>query len=418
MGFTTWMQESPAWRIVPTSIIFSERSEKSADEDVHLTPSQKLGVIPQEEYIERTGAQVVKNRVGSDNMKRVMPGDFISHLRSFQGGLERTTIPGKVSNAYTVLRPRREIEGKYYSYLFKSASFIEGLANLTDQLRDGQTINFSRLALFSLPLPPLDTQRAIADYLDRETAEIDAMRADLDEMERLLTERRRSVVTSLTASDEWETVSLRSLAAATGGLISDGDWVELKDQDPNGEVRLLQLADVGDGCFRDKSDKWVNDNVFDLLECTALQQGDVLIARMPDPIARATLVPAFDYRSITVVDVAILRVPSSDDPAFVMHAINSAAFRSSVESKLSGSTRQRVSRSVLGREVIPRPDLPTQRRIADEIDRETAEIDSMLEDITKLRDLLAERRAAVISAAVTGQIDIPVSPTSKDEAHA
>ena len=359
MGFTTWMQSSPAWSIVPTSVIFGERSEKSVNGDVHLTPSQKLGVIPQDEYIEKTGTQVVKNRLGSDNMKRVVPGDFISHLRSFQGGLEHTTIPGKVSNAYTVLRPRREIEGKYYSYLFKSASFIEGLANLTDQLRDGQTINFSRLALFSLPLPPLDTQRAIADYLDRETAEIDAMRADLDEMERLLTERRRSVVTSLTASDEWETVSLRSLAAATGGLISDGDWVELKDQDPNGEVRLLQLADVGDGCFRDKSDKWVNDNVFDLLECTALQQGDVLIARMPDPIARATLVPAFDYRSITVVDVAILRVPSSDDPAFVMHAINSAAFRSSVESKLSGSTRQRVSRSVLGREVIPRPDLPT-----------------------------------------------------------
>lgn len=59
-----------------------------------------------------------------------------------------------------------------------------------------------------------------------------------------------------------------------------------------------------------------------------------------------------------------------------------------------------------------------QRRIADEIDRETAEIDSMVEDITRLRDLLVERRAAVISAAVTGQIDIPVSPTHKDEPHA
>ena len=418
MGFTTWMKTPPVWKIVPTSIIFGERSERSSDEDVHLTPSQKLGVIPQEEYVEKTGAQVVKNRLGSSNMKRVMPGDFISHLRSFQGGLEHSTIPGKVSNAYTVLKPRREIEGKYYSYLFKSARFIEGLANFTDQLRDGQTINFARLALFSLPLPPLGIQRAIADYLDRETAEIDGMRADLDEMERLLTERRRSVVSSLIASNEWETVSLRSLATRTGGLISDGDWVELKDQDPDGQVRLLQLSDVGDGYFRDKSDKWVSDSAFDLLDCTALQQDDVLIARMPDPIARATLVPAFDYRVITVVDVAILRVPSSDDPAFVMHAINSAAFRSSVESKLAGSTRQRISRSVLGREVIPRPDLPTQRRIAGEIDRETAEIDSMLSDITKLRDLLAERRATLISAAVTGQIDIPVSPADKDETHA
>ena len=103
MGFTTWMQSSPAWSIVPTSVIFGERSEKSVNGDVHLTPSQKLGVIPQDEYIEKTGTQVVKNRLGSDNMKRVVPGDFISHLRSFQGGLEHTTIPGKVSNAYTCL---------------------------------------------------------------------------------------------------------------------------------------------------------------------------------------------------------------------------------------------------------------------------------------------------------------------------
>ncbi|WP_408933677.1 restriction endonuclease subunit S [Corynebacterium marquesiae] len=321
-------------------------------------------------------------------------------------------------NSIVRVRPYPEVSlGRYVYYALQHAQ-ADRQIELEVSTATLPHFTAEKVGRFRLPLPPLETQRAIADYLDRETAEIDSMRADLDEMERLLTERRRSVVTSFTASDECETVSLRSLAAATGGLISDGDWVELKDQDPNGEVRLLQLADVGDGCFRDKSDKWVNDNVFDLLECTALQQGDVLIARMPDPIARATLVPAFDYRSITVVDVAILRVPSSDDPAFVMHAINSAAFRSSVESKLSGSTRQRVSRSVLGREVIPRPDLPTQRRIADEIDRETAEIDSMLEDITKLRDLLAERRAAVISAAVTGQIDIPVSPTHKDEPHA
>ncbi|PCC82307.1 type I restriction endonuclease subunit S [Corynebacterium accolens] len=77
-----------------------------------------------------------------------------------------------------------------------------------------------------------------------------------------------------------------------------------------------------------------------------------------------------------------------------------------------------MTSTVLSQLRIPLPPLGEQRRIADEIERETAEIDSMLEDITKLRDLLAERRAAVISAAVTGQIDIPVSPTHKDEPHA
>lgn len=58
---------------------------------------------------------------------------------------------------------------------------------------------------------------------------------------------------------------------------------------------------------------------------------------------------------------------------------------------------------------IDMPSIDEQRRVVDEIDRETAEIDAMLADITELRDLLAERRAAVIAAAVTGQIDIPVA---------
>ena len=84
----------------------------------------------------------------------------------------------------------------------------------------------------------------------------------------------------------------------------------------------------------------------------------------------------------------------------------------------SGSAQPNLGAEQVGRFRIPLPPLAEQRRIADEIDRETAEIDSMLSDITKLRDLLAERRIALISAAVTGQIDIPVSPTDKDEVHA
>ena len=58
---------------------------------------------------------------------------------------------------------------------------------------------------------------------------------------------------------------------------------------------------------------------------------------------------------------------------------------------------------------VPLPPLEEQHRIVDEIARETSEIDAMLADITELRDLLAERRAVVIAATVTGQIDIPAA---------
>ena len=89
-----------------------------------------------------------------------------------------------------------------------------------------------------------------------------------------------------------------------------------------------------------------------------------------------------------------------------------------IEIAASTATLPHFTAEKVSRFRIPLPPLTEQRRIANKIDHETAEIDSMLSDITKLRDLLAERRTALISAAVTGQIDIPVSPTHKDEAHA
>ena len=127
-------------------------------------------------------------------MKHVEPGDFVSHLRSFQGGLELSRLRGKVSTAYTVLKGSKSVDVSYYRHLFKSADFIHGLSHLTNQLRDGQTINYARLEKLVLPVPPLEEQRRIADEIDRETAEIDAMIADITELRDLLAERRAAVI--------------------------------------------------------------------------------------------------------------------------------------------------------------------------------------------------------------------------------
>lgn len=69
------------------------------------------------------------------------------------------------------------------------------------------------------------------------------------------------------------------------GLFVDGDWVETKDQDPNGQVRLIQLADIGDGVFRNRSSRFLTIDKANKLGCTFLQAGDVLVARMPEPVA-------------------------------------------------------------------------------------------------------------------------------------
>lgn len=64
------------------------------------------------------------------------------------------------------------------------------------------------------------------------------------------------------------------------GLFCDGDWIEKKDQDKNGNIRLIQLADIGDGYFIDKSNKYINEDTAKRLNCTFLKKGDILISRL------------------------------------------------------------------------------------------------------------------------------------------
>ena len=112
----------------------------------------------------------------------------------------------------------------------------------------------------------------------------------------------------------WESTSIGEVVGA--GLFSDGDWVESKDQDPDGEVRLVQLADIGEGEFRDRSNRHLTAESARALGCTYLAPGDVLVARMPDPLGRACRLPQLLGPAITAVDVCILRPTAAGvDPA-------------------------------------------------------------------------------------------------------
>ncbi|GAA1572358.1 restriction endonuclease subunit S [Dermacoccus profundi] len=266
----------------------------------------------------------------------------------------------------------------------------------------------------AVPVEPLSEQQAIEDYLDRETAKIDTLIEKQTTMIERLRERQAAVISTAVA-DRGDAVTLASLSQR-GGFF-DGDWVESKDQDPQGEIRLLQLADVGDGQFRDRSDRRVNAATFARLRCSALRADDILIARMPDPLGRACVLPSDQAGAITVVDVAVLRVDHARAvPKYVMYALNSAAARSAIEVQQDGATRQRIPRKKLGKIALPVPPLDEQREIAAYLDRETAKIDNLIAKVERHIELAKERRAALITAAVTGQIDVTTSTQSGDAA--
>jgi type I restriction enzyme, S subunit len=183
----------------------------------------------------------------------------------------------------------------------------------------------------------------------------------------------------------WEKSSIDELLTPNC-LFSDGDWVESKDQDPNGTNRLIQLADIGDGKFLNKSNRFMNDEQFERLNCTELKQGDILVARMPDPIGRASIFPKTLHRSATVVDVAVLR-PTAVDNYWLMSVINSSEFRKEIEENATGTTRTRIGRTALSNITIPIPPLPEQKKIASILTSVDEVIEKTQSQIDKLQDL-------------------------------
>ncbi len=202
----------------------------------------------------------------------------------------------------------------------------------------------------------------------------------------------------------WASATIGELIGRDG-LFVDGDWVESKDQDPRGDVRLIQLADVGDGAYLNKSNRFLTNSKAIELRCTFLNPDDLLIARMPEPLGRACIFPGDSKPCITVVDVCIVRTGvRGASHHWLMHAINSLAVRSAIEGLQGGSTRKRISRSNLAKLEVPWPPLPEQHRIVARIEELFTRLDAAVEGLKKIKAQLKRYRQAVLKHAFEGNL--------------
>ena len=209
---------------------------------------------------------------------------------------------------------------------------------------------------------------------------------------------------ALTLPRGWIRATIGDLISDSG-VFCDGDWVESEDQDPHGDVRLIQLADVGDGEYRDRSSRFLTSAKARELNCTYLESGDVLIARMPDPLGRACIFPGDAKRSVTVVDVCIVRTGRKDiDHRWLQWFINAPRFRSQVAGLQSGSTRKRISRGNLATLTLPVPPRNEQHRIVAKIEELFSDLDAGVAALTRVKANLKRYRASVLKAAVEGRL--------------
>lgn len=202
-----------------------------------------------------------------------------------------------------------------------------------------------------------------------------------------------------------EASELTLVELLSDGLFTDGDWVESKDQDPDGEVRLIQLADIGEGVFRDRSSRFLTLAKAKELGCTFLVPGDVLVARMPEPLGRACLFPGVGQPAVTAVDICILRPnPQRARPEWLVTMINTPQFRYSMQQFVRGTTRHRISRKNLGSLVLPVRGLLEQAATAHAVTNLESKRSDASRHLAAARRAIARFRQTALIAGCSGRL--------------
>ena len=152
-----------SWELVQTAELFESSSLKNNEHLEVLSVTQDEGVVMRKNL----DINIKYDKKSLKNYKKVVPGNFIISLRSFQGGLEVSKYEGIVSPAYTVLKNKINIDENYFKYFFKSFWFIEQLKSSTIGIRDGKQISYQDFKLIKIPLPPLKEQMRIANIINQ-----------------------------------------------------------------------------------------------------------------------------------------------------------------------------------------------------------------------------------------------------------
>lgn len=170
------------WEQRKAKELFVSTADKGYPELPVLSATQDRGMIRRDE----NSINIFHDKKNEAGYKRVLPGQFVIHLRSFQGGFAHSAIEGITSPAYTVFgfsEPEKH-DSEYWKYVFTSKSFIQRLETVTYGIRDGRSISYEEFLTLGFVYPSKAEQTAIARYLDKLSDLITLHQRKLEEMKR------------------------------------------------------------------------------------------------------------------------------------------------------------------------------------------------------------------------------------------
>jgi type I restriction enzyme S subunit len=329
-----------------------------------------------------------------------------------QGGFGRAAfLPGDLDawgfqNSINRLRPLEPNDGRflaYYLIALRASGFVHAYCNVVSMPH----FTAEKLGRLPVPLPPGPEQRAIVDYLDRETAQIDTLIAKQEQLIATLRERRQATIDgAIEAAQPQGRMQLRrAIEFLTSGSRGWGEY----------------YADSGDRFVR----------IGNLPRTKLELRGEIQHIKLPEGVtegSRTRLEPDDLLFSITaylgsvaVVDgdwvnayvsqhVALCRLDRTTlDPRFAGYFMLTTNGQHQLKEGAFGGTKLQLALDDIRGLLVPILPLTEQRRIATVLDEQTATIDTLIAKAQRFIELSKERRTALITAAVTGQIDIRAS---------
>lgn len=354
--------------------------------------------------------------------RRVRDGDvIISTVRTYLQAIAQIREPPSnliVSTGFAVVRPRAALfDAQYCKYALREPEFLAEVERRSVGV-SYPAINASDLASIPVHIHEVGRQRAIADYLDRETARIDALIAAKERLLALLAEKRRALITRAVTRGldphvplrdsgipwlgeipaHWELKRLKHVGRAIIGLTYDsGNEVA----DGSG-VLLLRASNVRDRRIV------LDDNVYvsmDIPEELRTREGDILICARSGSRALIGKSAFIDGATAGLAFGAFMMVFRSPHNAFLFYVFNSPLFDYQAGAFSTSTINQLTVETLNGMEV-PLPAQREQDAIVKRLREGLSQLDSVSVATGQSIALLKERRSALIAAAVTGQIDV------------
>lgn len=417
-----WLGEVPAhWEVVRSKALFHERKEKARKNDKQLTASQKYGMIGQEEFMEKEGRRVTVVVLDRDILKHIEANDFVISMRSFQGGLEYSTQSGCVSSAYIPLIPIKHVVPAYFKYLFKSDGYIKALSSTSNLVRDGQAMRFENFAAVPLLIIPEEEQTAIADLLDRKTAQIDTAIVQKERLIELLQERRQILIQravtrcrNLDAPTKdsgvewlgeipahWEVKKLKHLTTA----IVDGTHFTPNYLQTSDGVPFLRVTDIQTPIIDPSNVKHISrEEHRELTKRCKPAKGDILLSK--NGTIGLTKVVDWDWEFSLFVSICLIKPLPVLNPYFFSYFFQSNVVGTQLQEGSKTTSVTNLHLEKIRELLLLLPPTGEQAAIVAHLDSKTAWINKAIAHKLLEIDKLREYKSILINAAVTGKIKV------------